>query len=62
MALAAIDSGVDKLRINPGNIGSIERIMAVVNKCKERNIPIRIGINSGSLEKDLLEKVWPSNR
>lgn len=56
MALAAIDSGVDKLRINPGNIGSIERIMAVVNKCKERNIPIRIGINSGSLEKDLLEK------
>src|SRR5690606_18323820 len=44
------------LRINPGNIGSIERITAVVNKCREKNIPIRIGINAGSLEKDLLEK------
>lgn len=56
LALDAIDNGVDKLRINPGNIGSIERITAVVNKCREKNIPIRIGINAGSLEKDLLEK------
>ena len=56
MALAAAEAGVDKLRINPGNIGSIERITAVVNKCREKNIPIRIGINAGSLEKDLLEK------
>jgi len=56
LALASIDSGVDKLRINPGNIGSIERVLAVVNKCKEKNIPIRIGVNAGSLEKDLQEE------
>lgn len=56
LALAAIDSGVDKLRINPGNIGSIDRIEMVVKKCLEKNIPIRIGINAGSLEKDILEK------
>lgn len=56
LALTAIDSGVDKLRINPGNIGDYERIKVVVNKCQEKNIPIRIGINAGSLEKDLLEK------
>lgn len=56
IALQAIDSGVDKVRINPGNIGSKDRVKAVVDKCKEKNIPIRIGVNAGSLEKDLLEK------
>ena len=56
LALEAIESGVDKIRINPGNIGSRERVKAVVDKCKEKNIPIRIGVNAGSLEKDLLEK------
>ena len=56
IALQAIESGVDKVRINPGNIGSKDRVKAVVDKCKEKNIPIRIGVNGGSLEKDLLEK------
>ena len=56
LALAAIDAGVDKLRINPGNIGSEDRVKAVVDKAKERKIPIRIGVNSGSLEKSILEK------
>ncbi len=56
IALQAIESGVDKVRINPGNIGTEEKIKAVVDKCKEKNIPIRIGVNAGSLEKDLLEK------
>ncbi len=56
LALESIENGIDKLRINPGNIGSIERIKQVVNKAAERNIPIRIGVNSGSLEKDILEK------
>lgn len=56
LALAAIDSGVDKLRINPGNIGAVDRIEMVVKKCLTKNIPIRIGINAGSLEKDILEK------
>ena len=56
IALAAADVGIDKIRINPGNIGSEEKIRAVVEKCKERHIPIRIGINSGSLEKAILEK------
>ena len=56
IALEAIESGVDKVRINPGNIGSKDRVKAVVDKCKERHIPIRIGVNGGSLEKDLLEK------
>ena len=56
IALEAINSGVDKVRINPGNIGAEERVKAVVDKCKEKNIPIRIGVNAGSLEKDLLEK------
>lgn len=56
IALEAIEAGVDKVRINPGNIGSKERVALVVNKCKERHIPIRIGVNAGSLEKDLLEK------
>ena len=56
MALAAIENGADKIRINPGNIGSVERVKAVVDAAKERNIPIRVGVNSGSLEKPLVEK------
>ena len=56
IALEAIKSGVDKVRINPGNIGSEEKVKAVVDACKEKNIPIRIGVNGGSLERDLLEK------
>lgn len=56
IALQAIESGVDKIRINPGNIGEEEKVKAVVDKCMEKNIPIRIGVNAGSLEKDLLEK------
>ena len=56
MAVAAIESGADKIRINPGNIGSRERVRAVVEKAKEYGIPIRVGVNSGSLEKELLEK------
>ncbi len=56
MAIAAIECGADKIRINPGNIGSLERIQAVVDTAKERGIPIRVGVNSGSLEKELLEK------
>ena len=56
IALQAIESGVDKVRINPGNIGSKDRVKAVADKCKEKKIPIRIGVNAGSLEKDLLEK------
>lgn len=56
IALQAIESGVDKVRINPGNIGTKDRVKAVVDKCKEKQIPIRIGVNAGSLEKDLLEK------
>lgn len=56
LALESIESGVDKIRINPGNIGSEDRIKKVVDACKENHIPIRIGINSGSLEKHILEK------
>lgn len=56
MAIAAIENGADKIRINPGNIGSSERVKAVVDKAKEYGIPIRVGVNSGSLEKDLVEK------
>ena len=56
LAIAAIESGVDKIRINPGNIGSEDRVRKVVEKAKERSIPIRVGVNSGSLEKDLVEK------
>ena len=56
MALAAIENGADKIRINPGNIGNPERVKAVVDAAKERNIPIRVGVNSGSLEKPLVEK------
>ena len=56
LAIAAMECGADKIRINPGNIGSLDRIKAVVDTARERNIPIRVGVNSGSLEKDLLEK------
>ena len=56
LALQAIESGVDKLRINPGNIGGEDRVKAVVMAAKEKHIPIRIGVNSGSLEKHILEK------
>ncbi|WP_294704358.1 flavodoxin-dependent (E)-4-hydroxy-3-methylbut-2-enyl-diphosphate synthase [uncultured Fusobacterium sp.] len=56
LALLAIENRIDKLRINPGNIGSDENITAVVEKAKEKNIPIRIGVNSGSIEKHILEK------
>ena len=56
MAIAAMEHGADKIRINPGNIGSDMRVRAVVDCAKERNIPIRVGVNSGSLEKPLLEK------
>ena len=56
LAIAAIEAGADKIRINPGNIGDEGRVRAVVTEAKERGIPIRVGVNSGSLEKDLLEK------
>lgn len=56
LAIAAMENGADKIRINPGNIGSIDRVKAVVDVAKERNIPIRVGVNSGSLEKNLVEK------
>ena len=56
LAIAAVEHGADKIRINPGNIGSNERIKAVVDCCKERQVPIRVGVNSGSLEKNLVEK------
>ena len=56
MAIAAMENGADKIRINPGNIGSTDKVKAVVDVARERNIPIRVGVNSGSLEKALLEK------
>lgn len=56
MAIAAMENGADKIRINPGNIGSREKVAEVVRVAKERNIPIRVGVNSGSLEKELVEK------
>ena len=56
LALASMENGADKIRINPGNIGEYERIKAVADMAKEREIPIRVGVNSGSLEKDLIEK------
>ncbi len=56
MAIAAIENGADKIRINPGNIGGKDKVAAVVAAAKERNIPIRVGVNSGSLEKELVEK------
>lgn len=56
MAIAAVENGADKIRINPGNIGGEEKLSEVVRACRERNIPIRVGVNSGSLEKELIEK------
>ncbi len=56
LALESAAAGVDKIRINPGNIGDIDKVKLVVNACREKNIPIRIGVNSGSLEKELLAK------
>ena len=56
LAIAAIEAGADKIRINPGNIGSAENVKAVVDRAKERGIPIRVGVNSGSLQKDILKK------
>ena len=56
MAIAAIENGADKIRINPGNIGSIDNVKAVADAARERRIPIRVGVNSGSLEKNLVEK------
>lgn len=56
IAIMAVEAGIDKIRLNPGNIGSKENVEAVVNACKQHHVPIRIGINSGSLEKDIHEK------
>lgn len=56
LAIAAVKAGIDKVRINPGNIGGSDRVHAVVEACRDRRIPIRIGVNSGSLEKDILQK------
>jgi (E)-4-hydroxy-3-methylbut-2-enyl-diphosphate synthase len=56
LALAAIDEGADKIRINPGNIGGMDRLAQVVEKCKKHNVAMRVGVNAGSLEKDLLDK------
>lgn len=56
LAIAAIENGADKIRINPGNIGDMERVRQVVEKAKEYGVPIRVGVNSGSLEKNLVEK------
>ena len=56
LAIAAMENGADKIRINPGNIGSIDRVKAVVDVAKERNIPIRVGVNCGSLEKEIVER------
>ncbi|NCC68537.1 MAG: flavodoxin-dependent (E)-4-hydroxy-3-methylbut-2-enyl-diphosphate synthase, partial [Clostridia bacterium] len=60
LALSAIEAGFDKIRINPGNIGSTEKVKLVADACKANGVPIRIGVNSGSLEKDLLEEVGPT--
>ncbi|MBQ2678719.1 MAG: flavodoxin-dependent (E)-4-hydroxy-3-methylbut-2-enyl-diphosphate synthase, partial [Firmicutes bacterium] len=62
LALASMENGADKIRINPGNIGSEEKVKAVVNMAKDMNIPIRIGVNAGSLEKELLEKYGVSEK
>ncbi len=56
LAIEAVNAGIDKIRINPGNIGSEDRVKQVANACKSKNIPIRIGVNSGSLEKEILAK------
>jgi (E)-4-hydroxy-3-methylbut-2-enyl-diphosphate synthase len=60
LALIALDEGVDKLRLNPGNIGGKDRVAEVVRKAAQRRVPIRIGVNSGSLERDLMEKFGPT--
>lgn len=60
LALEAIKQGIDKVRINPGNIGSEEKVKSVVEACKEKNVPIRIGVNVGSIEKELVEKYGPT--
>ena len=60
LALYAVEAGIDKIRINPGNIGSRERVKLVADACKANGVPIRIGVNSGSLEKDLMEKFGPT--
>lgn len=60
LAIESINQGIDKVRINPGNIGSEEKVRAVVSACKKKKIPIRIGVNGGSLEKDLLKKYGPT--
>lgn len=60
LALESIKQGIDKVRINPGNIGSEEKVKAVVKACQEKNVPIRIGVNVGSIEKELLEKYGPT--
>ena len=62
LALACIEAGADKIRLNPGNIGSRENVEKVVKACKEKHIPIRIGINGGSLEKDIHEKYGISSK
>ena len=56
LALASVEAGVDKIRINPGNIGAEDRVKAVADACKRKNVPIRIGVNSGSVEKSILAK------
>ncbi|MGZ4133799.1 MAG: flavodoxin-dependent (E)-4-hydroxy-3-methylbut-2-enyl-diphosphate synthase, partial [Tumebacillaceae bacterium] len=56
LALKAVENGIDKVRINPGNIGKRDKVEAVVKACKERGVPIRIGVNAGSLEKHILDK------
>ena len=61
LAIAAIENGADKIRINPGNIGGPDRVKAVVDKAKAYKIPIRVGVNSGSLEKPIIEKYGESN-
>ncbi len=61
LALKAIEGGADKIRINPGNIGKRHKVEAVVKAAKEKGIPIRIGVNAGSLEKRILRKIWLSN-
>lgn len=60
LALESIKQGIDKVRINPGNIGSEDKVKAVVSACKDKNIPIRVGVNVGSIEKDLLKKYGPT--
>ncbi|MCK5760705.1 MAG: flavodoxin-dependent (E)-4-hydroxy-3-methylbut-2-enyl-diphosphate synthase, partial [Candidatus Delongbacteria bacterium] len=56
LALSAIEHGIDKIRINPGNIGGQDKTRAIIEACKDKNIPIRIGVNSGSLEKNIVDK------